>query len=69
MLMDTLFKGQEANNQVNAIDQLAIIVQVRKLLGSSTKVPIKEVHAGTNLVYYIKALCNWLNNNPITDCQ
>jgi len=63
MLINTLFDSADQSTK-SPIDQLAMIVTIRKSL-SSRLVPIDEIHKATTIVYNLKALCNWLNHEPV----
>lgn len=69
MLLEKLFSPQadsaSGGTEMTPIEQLAIIVMLRRVLGSSTKINIVAIHRNTQVVFLMKALVNWINGNPL----
>lgn len=64
MLLTALFNNNEQGS-VSPIDQLAVIVTLRKCLSQSKDVGIDEIHQATDIVQFMKALMSWLNQGPV----
>ena len=68
MLLARLFNNDDPN-VVAPIDQLAIFVTLRRVLGNARKIPVLEIYRRTQIVYLLKSLLNWINSNPLQNCR
>ena len=62
MLLEALFMtGSEANPAHSQTEQLAIMVSLRKILGSSALLDLGKVHENTRIVTATKTMIKWIN--------